>query len=170
MTSDPKRPDAPAGPGTLLLGLLITAAVGVGLYFAVASLVPEDLPHEPDPSFIDTVFASKTMIACTRIVVLAIAAYIAASIVYRVSKRQFIRAAAGVEVDLREAAEESVQKAVELRQLLGEQLEFNGELHEAITERDDQISELIDYIELLHQDLGLDEDRVDADDEQDPER
>jgi type VI protein secretion system component VasK len=76
------------------------AWVGVFVVSAVVMYLLTGTPHIRHSSAINAAFDARWMIAGTRLVVVAAAAYLLASIAVRVRRGQWVRSAASVETDM----------------------------------------------------------------------
>jgi septal ring factor EnvC (AmiA/AmiB activator) len=70
--------------------VLILVLLAVGIVFAVIGIYPHKLPTEKNPSFVDTIFASRVVILAARITLMFVAAYIAVSIVGLIASRRWL--------------------------------------------------------------------------------
>jgi hypothetical protein len=94
-TTTTERLRGPLG-GLLALPALLTLSVA-GMY-AVGDAVLAGAPSPKDPGFVDGVLASGAVLAAIRLAIIAAAAYIVASIVALIARRQWLTRVGPVEV------------------------------------------------------------------------
>lgn len=81
------EPDASrvARVGQQLLGLIIVLAVGVAAIWVIVQAWPDTVPEQTDPSWIDSVFASKPVLFATRLVLFGTALVVVVGGVYTIT-------------------------------------------------------------------------------------
>jgi uncharacterized protein YlxW (UPF0749 family) len=108
--------------------------IASGLVFAIAAVdaILAPAPASKEPGFIDTVFASRAVIASIRIAIVSASAFIVLSVVALISKRQWLTRVGPVEV-----SEKVSDLAVDRRRLkkeLQETRETIAELKTAVAD------------------------------------
>jgi hypothetical protein len=145
-----------------ILGIPLLLGLAVGAVFVMVGLFQgAKIDPGPDPSFIDTIFASRTIVGAARIVVLFGGAYIVASVVVLISRGQFLTKVGPIEVS------ESVAGITRDRDFLAQQLgaaretidvleQHLIETNAGFEETSTTLTQALDYIGTLEAQLAAD--------------
>ena len=158
MAADPNTEEAqgpedspqPGGAGQIVIRLALLGGLIASAVWAISALAPDDVRETKDPGYIDNIFASPIVIAAARIVLLTAAVmllfaglYIVASILVRMTRRQWLRRAGPFESELAGEVGSGLVAADTVVQWWLESLERNKELERRLQERDVTIRELV---------------------------
>lgn len=73
-----------------LVGVAVLIALGVGAVFAVIGIYPHKVPVPKNPSFVDDIFISRTVVLFVRIAVIFAAGYVVISVVGLILGRRWL--------------------------------------------------------------------------------
>jgi hypothetical protein len=140
--------------GTALAFPILLALIGAAVLISIALYSGPKIPLGTSPSFIDSIFASRTLVGSARIMLLFGAGYVVLSIVVLIGRQQWLTKFGPIEVS------ESVAGIAHERDALAEQLEEARQTIDALEDRlietnaayeetTEALSSTLDYISRL---------------------
>jgi hypothetical protein len=153
--------DETVGIPQMTLALAVLGTLIAGAVWFISTLAPDEVRQKDDPGYIDNIFASPIVIAAARIVLLSAAVmlifaglYIVASILVRMTRREWLRRAGPFESELAGEVERGLDEADSVVQWWMDALEQNEELERRLQERDVTLRELLEERNALREQLN----------------
>jgi hypothetical protein len=145
---DPTDGSEPTGTRLLRLGTRLIVVAGIAaLALMLFKLAPEQIPLKRDPGFIDIIFASRTVVAAVRALILFASIYAALSLIALIWSNRWITSFAGVQTS---KVERSVSGLDQERDRLARELEESkGTIHTL----EDDLAQALETINQLSMDL-----------------
>lgn len=127
----------------LAVPLLIAFVAGV--CFAVIDAIFTGSPAPTNPDFIDRLFASDSVLAATRIAIIAAAAYLVISVFALIARRQWLTRVGPIQVS--ERVSEVLDENRRLRDALLQARQRIDDLQDDVEARDQELTRLADTIQ-----------------------
>jgi hypothetical protein len=151
---EPSKTPLPERAGQVvgvLLAVALLIGLAVGSVLVLVGVYPERLPVKANPSFVDIVFDSRTVVAAARIALLFAAGYVIASVIGLIARRQWLTRAGPFE------ASQAVERLDQETDLLRAELEDARhtidvledqllESDQALQQSQEDIAELVDLL------------------------
>jgi hypothetical protein len=143
------------------LRLLALAGVGGACLWLLVELLPSDVPEKSDPGYLDVVFENGLVVLAARLVVLGAAVvlllgavYVAASMVVRIRRGEWLRRAGPFEAELVGPPEVVRHELSSLVDALERAWGANDELERSLKARDEQLVAASEELARLRNDLA----------------
>lgn len=136
-----------------IAAVMLLLALLAGTVFLVIGIYPDKLPQKVNPGFVDTIFASKIVVATARIALLFVAGYAIISVVGLIVRGQFLTRVGPFQVS--ESVQRLDQEAEGLRRELADAQETIDLLEGRLLSSDLALKETQTYLDAALDALGM---------------